>query len=561
MKKTLTIILVAVMLVVMAAGVFAADDSEKITCTGFWSDWTHSYEITDEPLVLDIEHKSHGTDNYDGIVAVFTSVYCDGEGDPALTTDGYAEYGVFRGDSWGWNYSDGGSAVFTSTLTDQNGNGDVWDDYRATMTSCNIVATFEKTATGFKFSYDVEGDNDVDFLYTAEYNCNTSNGLYVFFTGEECEYTVAPHTEKDPGETDAPETDAPETDAPETEAPETDAPVTEKPEIVKPEGDAPGPNAEGVPEDYIAYFSFDNTGHGLWGGGAVALPNNKAVDGNAQVVIDNAEMYAGEGSLRLCNADPATLYWLEVWKEDGSSLLTGLHDVTISFWSNTNGVGPSWTFFATPRFDGQPWLQIYRQELYIGLLENASIVAQRFCVPGAENGETKDRTPELVGEYSYNEWKQVTVTFNDTCYTLYINGEWWGEYALHDTTLVDLLGDDSIFYIGASTWANGVIAGENFVDGYVDEFYVYPRCMSEEEVIDFYVAQGGKAPDGYYDSETEDTEDTETPDTKAPETDAPGTDAPTTDAPAEEKGCGSAMGAAAIVALVATFGCAVIKKK
>ena len=55
--------------------------------------------------------------------------------------------------------------------------------------------------------------------------------------------------------------------------------------------------------------------------------------------------------------------------------------------------------------------------------------------------------------------------------------------------------------------------------------------------------------------------ETEAPATEAPETEAPATEAPATEAPAEEKGgCGSAMGAAALVALVAALGCAAIKK-
>ena len=323
--------------------------------------------------------------------------------------------------------------------------------------------------------------------------------------------------------------------------------------------------APAIPEDYIAYFSFDNADSGLNGGGAIALPNNKAMDGTAQVVISTDEKWAGDGSLRLSNADPATLYWLEAWKEDGSSLLSGYNELTVSFWSITGGVGPNWSFFAIPRFDGQPWLQVYRQEYYIGVLENEYTIAQRFCVLGAENGEMKDRTPELLGEQTPNEWKHVTVTFDDTSYVLYVNGEWWGEYTLFDTTLIDLLKDDSMCYIGASTWVTE-IAGENFIDGYIDEFYVYPRAMSEEEVIDLYVAQGGEAPEGYYAEETEEPVETEAPETEAPETDVPETDAPETDAPeteasTEEKGgCGSSMGAAAFVALVAALGCAVIKK-
>ncbi len=56
--------------------------------------------------------------------------------------------------------------------------------------------------------------------------------------------------------------------------------------------------------------------------------------------------------------------------------------------------------------------------------------------------------------------------------------------------------------------------------------------------------------------------ETEAPETEAPETEVPGTEAPaTTEAPGEEGGCGSVVGAAAIVVtLTAVLGCAVVKK-
>ena len=241
MKKFIALIIVAALIAAVSVSVFAAE-TEEVKCTGFWSDWTHSYEITDEPLILDITHKSNGIENYVGIVAVFTTVYCDGKADPALTTPGYSEYAVIRGDSWGWNYRDGAAPRFDSTIVDENRDGDVWDDYRGIMADCEIEATFVKTSTGFKFVYDVKGANGADFVYTVKYNCNTSEGLYVFFTGEKCEFTVTPRVEEAP-ETEAPETEAPETDAPETEAPETEAPETEAPETDAPETDAPETDA------------------------------------------------------------------------------------------------------------------------------------------------------------------------------------------------------------------------------------------------------------------------------------------------------------------------------
>ena len=211
MKKILVIALAALMLAVMAVPAFAAE-SEEVVCGGWWGAWSQAYEITDEALVLDIHHTSQGTDNWDGIVAVFSNVYTDGTSAPneAGAADGYAEYVVFRADSYGWgNAYVAGSC--TATTVDANEDGDVWDDFRGIMADCDIVATFEKTETGLKLTYDVTGANGASFVYTATADCDTSAGLYVFFTGEECTYTIAPHVEApvetpDQGTTDAPQT-------------------------------------------------------------------------------------------------------------------------------------------------------------------------------------------------------------------------------------------------------------------------------------------------------------------------------------------------------------------
>ncbi len=89
-------------------------------------------------------------------------------------------------------------------------------------------------------------------------------------------------------------------------------------------------------------------------------------------------------------------------------------------------------------------------------------------------------------------------------------------------------------------------------------FHTFDVAIARLDVI--YTAESlvTEAPE----TEAPETEapETEAPETEAPETEAPETEAPETEAP-EESGCGSALAASAvIVALVGTFGCAVIKK-
>ncbi|NLM56197.1 MAG: LamG domain-containing protein [Clostridiales bacterium] len=298
-----------------------------------------------------------------------------------------------------------------------------------------------------------------------------------------------------------------------------------------------------IPSDYIAYFSFDDVDNGLKGGIAVA---NSSTGNNADVVLDS-EAHSGK-ALYMTGGT----YFLNVTKEDGTPLLTDQTELTISFWSNTNGVGPNWTFYIAPNSDPQTYLS----EKYLGCLENTSITIERYYLDGAAS-----RTPSLSTPIDGNTWKMVTVTFTETSFTLYVDGEWCADYQLSTESLPQIFGENGVFQIGKANWTD---AGE-FFEGYIDEFYVYDYAMTDEQVLALYAAQGGEVED----TTAEDTtaEDTDAEDTTADTTKNEDTssDATTTDADTkaeEKKGCGSVMtgAAAVIVALTTTFGVALVKK-
>ncbi len=197
---------------------------EHVVCGGWWTEWSKAYEITDTPLVLNIAHTSQGTDNYDGLVAVFSNVYTDGASAPneAGAAAGYAEYAVYRTDAYGWGTyyaspswpvikdADGqvvpnGLATDT-TAADEAVQGAFWAAFRAIMADADIVATFTKTANGIALHYDVTGANGGTFTYDAAVTCDTSAGLYVFFTGEECTYDITLPAVETPPQTSAPQT-------------------------------------------------------------------------------------------------------------------------------------------------------------------------------------------------------------------------------------------------------------------------------------------------------------------------------------------------------------------
>ncbi len=133
------------------------------------------------------------------------------------------------------------------------------------------------------------------------------------------------------------------------------------------------------------------------------------------------------------------------------------------------------------------------------------------------------------------------------------------------------------FYVnGVNYWSDPNSTGA------MDDLLIYEKALSADEIASIYGSY--EAPKEYASQDEfyedcqviesgdsgEDTEapddteanDTEANDTEANDTEANDTKAPeSTAAPEEEKGCGSAMGAAAaIVALTSVLGCAIVKK-
>ena len=94
----------------------------------------------------------------------------------------------------------------------------------------------------------------------------------------------------------------------------------------------------------IAEFTFDEEASEFHGAGAVAAKNNSEDSNYVKVVTDDVM-----GSVLQFNntAGKSEGNWLNVTKEDGSSLLTGADEFTVSYDSYSSGVPTNcWTFFA-----------------------------------------------------------------------------------------------------------------------------------------------------------------------------------------------------------------------
>lgn len=205
----------------------------------------------------------------------------------------------------------------------------------------------------------------------------------------------------------------------------------------------------------IASFNFDDETDGFTGAGAKAVVNGTAAF---------EESYPGAGSALAVSSSN----WLNVTKEDGTPLLQGLDNVTISYDSKpaeSNNMG--WTFFAAPNAN----TQVYESEHYLGVLDTVSgLTVERY------NG---GKRPDSATGTSSSYWKHVDIVVSETSTTIYVNGikQSTVESAFK---LSDILGSEGgIIQVGKANWVSG-----EYYEGLIDNLKIYNRAKSAAEVLE-----------------------------------------------------------------------------
>ena len=182
--------------------------------------------------------------------------------------------------------------------------------------------------------------------------------------------------------------------------------------------------------------------------GTVALKDRDAVNGKA-LYLDGSKSY------------------LSLAKTDGSSLLTGLREITISFDAKPDRTGTNWGFFAAPNDNEQG----YNKEHYIGALINGGTTSiERYHNNGSR--------PEKVSAATGTDWAHVDTVFTENATVIYVDGRKVSEEA-SSYALADILGNNSVFHIGKANWGQN---GE-YYKGWIDNFKVYGKALEASEIL------------------------------------------------------------------------------
>lgn len=200
----------------------------------------------------------------------------------------------------------------------------------------------------------------------------------------------------------------------------------------------------------IAKFDFDSESNGFTGGGAKAT--------GSYTLQDSYNAEAGKALYLDGNGQ-----FLTVTKEDGSSLLTGLKEMTVSFEMKSARTATNWPFYAAPSTATQP----ISGELYFGLLVNGgNITAERYL----------NRRSDCATTAMNSEWSHVDVVVSADDTAIYIDGV--EKSRVTSVNGLDrILGNDSILQIGKANWGVG-----EYCQGWIDNMTIYDHALNAGEL-------------------------------------------------------------------------------
>lgn len=208
----------------------------------------------------------------------------------------------------------------------------------------------------------------------------------------------------------------------------------------------------------LADFTFDDAVDGF------ISENAKAVNAGKMVLSDEVKEGQSRKSLQL---DGTGSNYINVVNKNNKSLVSGLSELTISYWSKVSQDGACWASYMAPNDN----IQAYENELLIGIMENSgTLYAERYKNSGK-------RLVSISVPVQKDEWKHVAVTYTKDATVLYVNGKQIG-YLKSKHTLEDILGDNGIFYIGKANWSKN----SEFFNGLLDNFRIYNFALSAAQI-------------------------------------------------------------------------------
>ena len=225
-------------------------------------------------------------------------------------------------------------------------------------------------------------------------------------------------------------------------------------------GETPEPSS-----DVLADLTFDDLKDGATG--AV-----KDAASNATATIEGKAATGANDKNGTTAAKVGKDFWLNVTKSDGTPLLKGVTDLTVSFDAKPDNGNPGWAFYAAPNANAP---QYNKSEHYLGVMAKPGTVnVERYNTDG-----NRDTRGNASGSAPSDGWYNVTVTADGTATRVYVDGVLASESTnVKGLELPAILGEGGgILQLGKANWGSG-----EYYAGLLDNVKVWNRTLSEEEI-------------------------------------------------------------------------------
>lgn len=213
------------------------------------------------------------------------------------------------------------------------------------------------------------------------------------------------------------------------------------------------PDDTSVEDAVIAQFNFDEEETGFTGGGAKAEAKG--------TVVLSEDSHSGKA----LSLDGSNSNWLNVTKENGESLLTGLNEVTFSYYSKRESSGQGWALYASSSTAGP----VYGTERYFGIIDSTSTIT-------AERYHNTSSRPASASGASKAGWKHVVVVVRKNSTSIYVDGV-LVDSKNSDYLFSNIVGNNGIVQIGKANWGSG-----EYFKGLLDDFTIYNKALSQAEI-------------------------------------------------------------------------------
>lgn len=205
----------------------------------------------------------------------------------------------------------------------------------------------------------------------------------------------------------------------------------------------------------LADFSFESGTTTFDGGGARATTT-----GTAALVDGPTGKAAKLGSA----------FWVNVTKKDGTPLLAGLDDATISYDSKPDASGNTgWTVFAAR----SAATQTYAQEHYLGFLDKTTgVTVERY-----DNAGSRVTTGNLSVSAANTAWKHVDLVLSGATARMYVDQKLVATSTAGKALSTILGSSGGMLQVGKANWGSG-----EYFSGLLDNLRVYGRALTPAEL-------------------------------------------------------------------------------